>query len=84
MANISPATPTDIELVEVVVVQSISVSMDTGMSEIFKLITQTIKDTGEVHSVRTFREEVETAEFAKDLKTLIDYAVKNAPDKSEA
>ena len=84
MANISPATPTDIELVEVVVVQSISVSMDTGMSEIFKLITQTIKDTGEVHSVRTFREEVETAEFSKDLKTLIDYAVKNAPDKSEA
>lgn len=83
MPNISPATPTTIELVELALVQSISVNVDTGMSEIIKLVTQTTKDTGEVHSVRTIREEVETVKAESELKGIIDYSVKVASEKSQ-
>ena len=81
MASISPATPTDIELTELAVIQNFTVDVETGMTDIIKRITQTDKSTGAVHSVRTIRETIETPSAPDELKSLIDYAVKNAPEK---
>ena len=81
MASISPATPTDIELTELAVIQNFTVNIETGMTDIIKIVTQTDKSTGAVHSVRTTRESVETPSAPDELKSLIDYAVKNAPEK---
>ena len=81
MASISPATPTDIELTELAVIQTFTVDVETGLTDIIKRITQTDKSTGAVHSVRTIRETIETPSAPDELKSLIDYAVKNAPEK---
>ena len=81
MASISPATPTDIELTELAVIQNFTVDVETGMTDIIKRITQTDKSTGAVHSVRTIRETIETPSAPDELKSLIDYAVKNSPEK---
>ena len=81
MPNISPATPTDIELTELAIIQNFTVNVETGMTDIIKKVTQTDKSTGEVHSVRTIRETIETPSAPDELKALIDYAVKNAPEK---
>ena len=81
MPSISPATPTDIELTELAVIQNFTVNVETGMTDIIKRITQTDKSTGAVHSVRTIRETIETPSAPDELKSLIDYAVKNAPEK---
>ena len=81
MPSISPATPTDIELTELAVIQNFTVDVETGMTDIIKRITQTDKSTGAVHSVRTIRETIETPSAPDELKALIDYAVKNAPEK---
>lgn len=81
MPSISPATPTDIELTELAVIQNFTVDVETGMTDIIKRVTQTDKSTGAVHSVRTIRETIETPSAPDELKSLIDYAVKNAPEK---
>ena len=81
MASISPATPTDIELTELAVIQTFTVDVETGLTDIIKRITQTDKSTGAVHSVRTIRETIETPSAPDELKSLIDYAVENAPEK---
>ena len=81
MASISPATPTDIELTELAVIQNFTVDVESGMTDIIKRVTQTDKSTGAVHSVRTIRETIETPSAPDELKSLIDYAVKNAPEK---
>lgn len=81
MPSISPATPTDIELTELAVIQNFTVDVESGMTDIIKRVTQTDKSTGAVHSVRTIRETIETPSAPDELKSLIDYAVKNAPEK---
>ena len=81
MPSISPATPTDIELTELAVIQNFTVDVETGMTDIIKRVTQTDKSTGAVHAVRTIRETIETPSAPDELKSLIDYAVKNAPEK---
>ena len=81
MPSISPASPTDIELTELATIQNFTVNVETGMTDIIKRITQTDKATGAVHSVRTVRDTIETPSAPDELKSLIDYAVKNAPEK---
>ena len=81
MPSIAPAAPTDIELTELAVIQNFTVDVETGMTDIIKRVTQTDKSTGAVHSVRTIRETIETPSAPDELKSLIDYAVKNAPEK---
>tara|TARA_B100001741_G_C16456275_1_gene552873 strand:- start:318 stop:581 length:264 start_codon:yes stop_codon:yes gene_type:complete len=81
MPSISPASPTDIELTELTTVQSFSVDINTGLTDIIKKVTQTSKETGAIHSVRTIRETIETPSAPDELKALIDYAVQNAPEK---
>ena len=81
MPSIAPAAPTDIELTELAIVQSFNIDINTGTTDIIKKITQTNKETGAIHSVRTIRETIETPSAPDELKALIDYAVKNAPEK---
>ena len=81
MPSIAPATPTEIELTEIAVIQNFTVNVETGMTDIIKKVTQTNKETGNVHAVRTIRESIETPSAPDELKSLIDYAVKNAPEK---
>ena len=60
---IKPATPEEIELVELAVVTSFTTDVTTGYTDIIKRITQTDIETGKVHSVRNVRETVETPEL---------------------
>ena len=57
---IKPATPQDVNLVELAVVTSFTTDVTTGLTDVIKRVTQTNKDTGKVHSVRTIRETIET------------------------
>lgn len=60
---ITPATPQDVNLVELAVVISFTTDVTTGFTDVIKKVTQTNKDTGLVHSVRTIRETIETPEL---------------------
>ena len=60
---IKPASPQDVNLVELAVVTSFTTDVTTGYTDVIKRITQTDKDTGLVHSVRTVRETIETPEL---------------------
>ena len=50
---IKPATPQDVNLVELAQVISFTTDVTTGFTDVIKKVTQTDKDTGLVHSVRT-------------------------------
>ena len=60
---IQPATPQDVNLVELAVITSFTTDVTTGFTDVIKKVTQTDKDTGAVHSVRTIRETIETPEL---------------------
>ena len=60
---IKPATPQDVSLVELAVVTSFTTDVTTGFTDVIKKVTQTNKNTGEVHSVRTVRETIKTPEL---------------------
>ena len=60
---IKPATPQDVNLVELAQVISFTTDVTTGFTDVIKKVTQTDKDTGLVHSVRTIRETIETPEL---------------------
>lgn len=60
---IKPASPQDVNLVELAVVVSFTTDVTTGFTDVIKRVTQTNKETGDVHSVRTIRETFETPEL---------------------
>lgn len=60
---IKPASPQDVNLVELAVVISFTTDVTTGFTDVIKKVTQTNKETGEIHSVRTIRETIETPEL---------------------
>ena len=60
---IQPATPQDVNLVELAVVTSFTTDVTTGFTDVIKKVTQTDKETGKVHSVRTIRETIPTPEL---------------------
>ena len=60
---IKPASPQDVNLVELAVVTSFTTDVTTGFTDVIKKVTQTDKETGGVHSVRTIRETIPTPEL---------------------
>ena len=60
---IKPATPQDVNLVELAVVTSFTTNVTTGYTDVIRKVTQTEKETGKVHSVRTTRETIPTPEL---------------------
>ena len=66
---IQPATPQDVNLVELAVVTSFTTDVTTGYTDVIKKVTQTDKETGKVHSVRTVRETIETPELPANFWT---------------
>jgi len=60
---IKPASPQDVNLVELAQVISFTTDVTTGFTDVIKKVTQTNKETGKVHSVRTVRETIETPEL---------------------
>ena len=68
---IKPATPQDVNLVELAVVTSFTTDVTTGFTDVIKKVTQTDKETGKVHSVRTVRETIETPELPANFWTAV-------------